>query len=303
MYKYHVGIDGGGTKTLLIMKDSKGKKKLYKEYPSSNFQSIGKNKFEALVGQILCDIRESADDCGFEDISLCFGGAGVDREIDKIYVREVFVRQGYDGKLQVYNDAVIGLVGGNDSTFGAIMIAGTGSIALGFDGTEEFRVGGWGHLIGDEGSGYKISVQILNEILKSIDGRTSREEDSKNLLDIINLKDQDDILEFVYTNVMDKSQIAGLAKMFLASYDESEIVRMVLDNNLEENLDMIRALSKRMKKTDFELCLCGGLFEKSDIYYGLMREKVINHFPSAQVHRPKLSPVEGALILAKKGEV
>ena len=300
MCKFYVGIDGGGTKTLV--------KVLYKDeliferkYTSSNFQSIGKVNFEKLIRQILKELKDHG--IAFENTSLCIGAAGVDRDIDKIYVRDVFIKNGFDGKIQVHNDGLIGLVGGNNSIGGGVLVAGTGSVALGYRDKTEYRVGGWGHLLGDEGSGYKISIEILGEILKSFDGRMNELNESRRLLNLINLSDSDAVLEYVYDKEKDKSHIAKLSKFFLKEYDRSTIVKRVLDSNLEENLLTIKALSKLMKDDAFSLTLCGGLFENCNIYYDLMKLKIEGFYPSMEVHKPKLPPVDGALVLAKNLEV
>lgn len=297
MYKYFVGIDGGGTKTLVKSEDVDGKLIFLKEYSSTNFQSIGKLEFEKRMNDIFSDLRFAK--IKFTETSLCIGAAGVDSKIDGDYLESVILKLGFYGKLQIYNDGVIAMVGGNNSIDGAVFIAGTGSIALGYKNGKEYRVGGWGHLLGDEGSGYKISIEILSEILKSLDGRNNELEDSNNLLNLINLSGSDEVLKYVYDREKDKSHIAKLAKVFLSHYDNSGIIRRVLSNNLEENLIIIETLSNKMQEKYLKLSLCGGLFEKSDLYYELMKGKIKEMSSTIEVHKPKCLPVDGALILSK----
>ena len=72
----------------------------------------------------------------------------------------------------IVNDATAALVGGTGHPFGVVCVAGTGSIAFGVNRAgERARAGGWGHLLGDEGSGYAIGLEALRAVCRASDGR------------------------------------------------------------------------------------------------------------------------------------
>ena len=93
---------------------------------------------------------------------MCLGVAGVDREDDDQIVRGIMRRLGFRTHALVVNDALVALVAGVGDDPGVVLIAGTGSIAYGVnqDGFAA-RAGGWGYVLGDEGSGYWIGRQAL----------------------------------------------------------------------------------------------------------------------------------------------
>lgn len=109
------------------------------------------------------------------ELGLCLGMAGVDTHEDRervtFAIRSYFEQTGVEAKLLVTNDAEIALMATLDRSFGVLAIAGTGSIVFGRtpDG-DCYRVGGWGHLLGDEGSGYRIGLDTLHAVMRSYDG-------------------------------------------------------------------------------------------------------------------------------------
>src|SRR5262249_20279577 len=97
------------------------------------------------------------------------GLAGVDRPSDqKLLLPRI---QSLAATLRLTNDAEL-LLSAVDGAVGVALVAGTGSIALGRDkhGTSA-RAGGWGHILGDEGSGYEIGRQALQAAMRAADGR------------------------------------------------------------------------------------------------------------------------------------
>lgn len=298
MYNCLIGIDGGGTKTNVKVLNENEEVIFYDTYGPSNVHAIGKDAFNNLVRDILSELGILG--ICMNTAALTFGGAGLDTKETIDYVKDVFREYGFNGHLNCINDAEIALVAGNGALCGGVLICGTGSIAMGMSKEGLIRVGGWGHLLGDEGSGYKIATDTFSMIFKSLDGRVDEEADALTLLKVLGFKNLDGLLEFVYTTCENKSQIASYTKDLLDHYETSTIVKKVLDYNLEENLSTICAMVKRMESNDFELSLAGGLFENSNLYYKLMEKRINEAFPKLLVRRPLYSAVDGALLLSKK---
>ena len=72
------------------------------------------------------------------------------------------------------------------------------------------QLGGFGHLLGDEGSAYHLSVSALKDVIKTYEQENRYDDFGKAILNHLKIKDQFDIRDFVYGN--DKTTIAGLAK-------------------------------------------------------------------------------------------
>ncbi|PYR25690.1 MAG: hypothetical protein DMF92_20095 [Acidobacteria bacterium] len=164
-----LGIDAGGTKTVCFLADEQGTIVSEGRGSGANLQSSG----ELAVEKVLHEVMETAiGDRAITPSAICLGIAGVDRENDERIVRAIMRRIGYKARILVVNDALIALVAGAQDSPGIVVIAGTGSIVYGrntnFDAA---RAGGWGHIIGDEGSGYWIGREALAAIMRAADGR------------------------------------------------------------------------------------------------------------------------------------
>ena len=105
-------------------------------------------------------------------LNICLGIAGVDRASDEAVVRSIMRRIGYKARILVVNDALIALQAGVGDAAGIVIVSGTGSIAYGRnDQGEAARAGGWGYVLGDEGSGYWIGRLALRAVVRHADGR------------------------------------------------------------------------------------------------------------------------------------
>ena len=158
-----LGIDAGGTRTVCvcadettILSEARG--------PGANLQSAG----ELEVEKVLHDVIAKALDGGPAPGAICLGMAGVDRRHDAEVVQGILRRIGHRANVTVVNDALIALEAGVPGRAGTVVIAGTGSIAYGRDASGRgARAGGWGYVLGDEGSGYWLGRLALRAVLRA----------------------------------------------------------------------------------------------------------------------------------------
>src|SRR5438046_5238242 len=164
-----LGIDAGGTKTICLLADERGVIHAEGHGPGANLHGKG----ELAVEKVLHEVMETAiGDRAIVPAAICLGIAGVDREDEAATVRAIMQRIGYKSRVLVVNDALIALVAGAGDDPGIVIIAGTGSIVYGRNAAREAaRAGGWGHMIGDEGSGYWIGREALAAGMRRADGR------------------------------------------------------------------------------------------------------------------------------------
>src|SRR4029078_252707 len=157
---YVIGSDGGATKTVCLLADAQGAIVAEGRGPGANLHTAG----ELAVEQVLHQVMESAlGDRDIRPAAICLGVAGVDREDEARTVDAIMRRIARHSRVLVVHDALIALVGGAGDAPGIVLIAATGSIAYGRNARgEAARAGGWGHMIGDEGSGYWIGREALN---------------------------------------------------------------------------------------------------------------------------------------------
>ena len=101
----------------------------------------------------------------------------------------------------IEHDAVIALIGATDARPGIIVISGTGSMAFGIDPSERrARTGGWGFMLGDEGSGFDIARRGLIACLRAYDGRGADTSIRPRVLQLLGLSSAEDLIPALYTN-------------------------------------------------------------------------------------------------------
>src|SRR5436305_1149612 len=164
-----LGIDAGGTKTVCLLADERGHVLAEGRGSGANLHTSGELEVEKVLHHVM---EVAIGDRDITPAAVCLGIAGVDREDEARTVRTIMRRIGYKSRILVVNDALIGLVAGARDEAGIAINAGTGSIVYGRNAAfEAARAGGWGHLIGDEGSGYWIGREALAAVMRASDGR------------------------------------------------------------------------------------------------------------------------------------
>ena len=163
-----LGVDGGGSKTLAVVVDAHGCECGRGQSDGSNFRAIGLERALAHFTTAVQRALAACDGMGPPEAAW-LGIAGVDRPGDVDLLLPHLSSLARDVRLT--NDAEL-ILSGVERCIGVALISGTGSIALGRDGSGcAARAGGWGHLLGDEGSGYDLGRHALQAATRAADGR------------------------------------------------------------------------------------------------------------------------------------
>ena len=164
-----LGIDVGGTKTVCLLADDDERVIAEAREEGANLQGAGELALEKVLHSVM---EKTLEGTGVIPSAICLGIAGVDRASDEAVVRSIMSRIGYKARLLIVNDALIALQAGVGDAAGIVIVSGTGSIAYGRnDQGEASRAGGWGYVLGDEGSGYWIGRLALRAVVRHADGR------------------------------------------------------------------------------------------------------------------------------------
>src|SRR5205814_4597970 len=200
--------DAGGTKTVCFLADGQGTIVSEGRGAGANLQSSGELAVEKVLHEAM---EEAIGDRAITPAAICLGIAGVDREDEARTVRAIMRRIGYKSRVLVVNDALIALVAGARDEPGVVIIAGTGSIVYGRNAAgEAARAGGWGHIIGDEGSGYWIGREALAAVMRAADGRGPDTRLAAQVLEYFNVADESRLPRIVYDREMPRMSVAAL---------------------------------------------------------------------------------------------
>ena len=256
-----LGIDAGGTKTVCLLADSQGVIVSEGRGPGANLHTAG----ELAVEKVLHASMETA--IGDRDITpaaICLGIAGVDREDEATAVRAIMRRIGYKSRVLVVNDALIGLVAGARDEPGIAINAGTGSIVYGRNAQfEAARAGGWGHIVGDEGSGYWIGRESLAAVMRAFDGRGPETRLAGDILAHFNVDDESRLPRIVYDRELPRVSVAALGPIAQRAAAQGDAVALrILERAAEELVLAARSVATRleMRGDAFTFYLAGGVF-------------------------------------------
>ena len=303
--RYYIGIDGGGTKTVCLLSIEDGTIIGRGSAGPSNYQVVGikqtRSAIEACVKEAIA--KSGSQIAEIQHITL--GMAGVDRPEDHKVVNQILdtldVRF---GTRIIDNDAVIALAGTTLGRPGVVIICGTGSIAFGINQAgKRCRAGGWGHILGDEGSGYDIGRRAMAAALRDADGRGDATTLKQMLMEHLQLPVIEHLLSRVYRDNMPRHAIAGLAPLVLEAASRGDNVSQDILSHAGSELaqgaiSVIRRLG--MEQDGFEIGLVGGVLGTESRLTSMIKELTQHAAPHSRVITPRFDPVVGALLLALK---
>ncbi|MBH8554485.1 ATPase [Nostocaceae cyanobacterium CENA357] len=307
--RYVLGIDGGGSKTVCVLMNDARQVIGRGEAGPSNYQSIG---IAATLKSIQSAIHSAVTSMVTIE-AICLGLAGVGRVTD-IEVVKVLVQELQNSKLLpiiwdlqpsnivICNDALIALVGGIGHDVGIVVAVGTGSIVFGRNHQGDTkRVGGWGYILGDEGSAYKIAVAGMQAALKSYDGReisTSLVESFKQHLRLTNIED---LIEVIYRRGWGVKEIAALAPIIdLVAALGDEVANKIIDDAVQELVKATSTVINAIFNHDsvLEVVTAGSVWRGRCKMHERFAASIINNFPRVKVIFPRSEPAYGAGLLA-----
>jgi len=268
--EYMIGIDSGGTKTEAIAYNLKGKELVRCQTGFGNLlmdKKRGLSNLEEAMEIIFDQLGEK--DCQ----SVVVGLAGLDSGDFKKELNTYFSH--YQPTIIFINDAWLSyyaLLKGKD---GCLVISGTGSICIGQRSEETARVGGWGNILGDEGSGYWIAKTMIRRLLLEADTNENYSFLSKKLMDTLQAKTVFDVVNYMYTH--EKDQIADLATIVAesATFGDAAAIEILKEAGyvLAEQVKLL--ITKLGFNKDVTIGITGSVLKKNSIVYHSFSEKLI----------------------------
>lgn len=304
-----LGVDGGGTKTVawLARIASERYEVLGRgEAGSSNPQAAG---WPAALDNVQWAIDRAllAAQAGRAPVrAACLALAGTGRDADRRRVEAWAQRSGFSQRVQVAHDALPVLAAGTPAGVGVALIAGTGSLAFGRDAAgRTARAGGWGYLIGDEGSGYTIARQLLQAAAQGWDGRGPQTALGERLLQTLGLTQPGELVHAVYQRQQDRHWLARLAQLAVDAAAEGDpVAAQIIDNAAAELAAMCASVANQLGfqpgASPLYLAISGGLL----VHAERLREQVLGGLRARGFSRVESQgvpePVAGAVRLARE---
>ena len=297
---FHVlGIDAGGTKTVCLLADENGRIVAEARRSGANLQASGELEVEKVLHEAM---EEALGDRGIVPAAICLGIAGVDRPDDSATVGAIMRRIGYKARTLVVNDALVALEAGAPGQSGVVVISGTGSISYGRnDRGEAARSGGWGYVLGDEGSGYWIGRAAIRAVLREADKRGPETALSEMLLKHFGVAQAQGLIHEVYNTQLKPAAIGALAKSVQSAFSQGDevaigILRAAADELEGAALSVARRLD--LIGEPFPFILAGGIFRAVQWLEQELERRLPIASRQSRVELLQREPATGAVALA-----
>ena len=293
-----IGIDGGGSKTHAIVADESGTSLGEATGPGSAVKPGEEDKSADVIVNVA---REALAEAGMESVTprvLCVGVAGAGRENAKQALWQALVSRDVASDIVVHTDFGIALDDAFGDGPGVLLIAGTGSAAFGRSpGGTTGRCGGWGPIIGDEGSGTWIGKRALSIVSAAADGRESQTALTGAVLTAAEVNEVADLIPWAAAAT--REQIAALAPVVFSVADGGDLrANAVISLAVEELMLHIRALAQQLfgdERAAIPVALAGGLMSRGSTLRKRLEHRLRAAVPGAQVKPGAIVAARGAV--------
>lgn len=305
MTKYILGVDGGGTKTRAAIINVQGQLVGVGVGGPSNYDDVGP---EIAQGNIDNTVTAAWDQAGMPPQAFAaafLGMAGVVSPTDRQIIHQIAMnlKLAAPDKIGVDHDCRAALAGGLAGRPGIVLIAGTGSSCYGINAKgDSWRAGGWGELISDEGSSYRLGVQAMIMAVRAYDGRAETTVLLERVLECLGLGHINEIMHHLYSKGMTRAEIAQLAPMVIdAAQSGDNVAQQLIQQAVDELAECVLAVAQRLELGEAcELVLVGGLMSATETFVAPLMEAVTRRLPACKIQYPELPPELGACLLGLK---
>ncbi len=263
MKHYVIGIDGGASRSKGILVDDQDRLMAESASGGLNPLALGWEAFGTNLAQLLGKFREEAAKGNIA--AVCAGLAGGGNAEVRRRAREEIIALLPQVEVQIITDAQAALWGAFGGGPGLLLIAGTGSICLGMDSSgQTARAGGWGRLLGDEGSGYWIASEAIRLTLRHLDARLEEPQLIAAICTEFTLHSVYDIVPRVYSGDLTPDQIARLAKRILPLSQSEAVARDIVHQAGLHLADLVINAAQKLNISEPDLALWGGLWKSPE---------------------------------------
>jgi N-acetylglucosamine kinase-like BadF-type ATPase len=301
-----LGVDGGGTKTSYAVIDADGIVRARHIGPSVSHLAQG---FARATDVLLDGIGASLQKASLQSADLTYAFLGLPSygedsattaQMDLMPARLLDV-----ARYRCGNDMLCSWAGSLACDDGISVIAGTGSMAYGEYAGRTARAGGWGEIIGDEGSAYWIAREGMNLFSRMSDGRAPRGPLYELVRTHLGLTVDLDLCAQVYgEGVSTRSAFAGFAPLVHEAAQGGDAQALeIFRRGADELIQCVRAVRRSLQVPD-EIVLpvsnTGGVFQAGGLMLDAFREALTSAHPPFAYREPQYQPDIGAALYAAR---
>lgn len=269
-----LGVDAGGSHCRAGLFGDSEEILSYSEGEGCNYQSSGIDSVRRTLTGLMEKVIEGRElpmplEC------CVFGMAGLDTQRDRLILEPV-IRESLQmarilpKTLIVENDAYVSLKGHLHDRPGLLVISGTGSILYGQDSRGRYRrIGGRGHIVGDDGSGFNIGLSAIQHVFRVADGVEPASAVFQCTLEELGLIDPDSLLDWLYSERYSPMRVANLATAVCDLARGNDVTARRILTSAAHSLancasELIKVLGLGTSEYPFEVVMSGSVIKHSE---------------------------------------
>ncbi len=287
--RYYLGIDGGGSKTTAVVFNQNGEFICKACGESINYYSVGLENARNSLKDIIAALSQKEFDCTVIGMSALAERAS-DEETENFCSGII-----ESNKIIMDSDLFVALEAMETDGECAVVISGTGSMAIcrSSDGSIT-HAGGFGYILGDEGSGYAIGISAIKAAIRAAENCAPETSLTAKCLEYFTVNNIYDLIDLFYEKTVSRKKIAAFAKEVMLCAESGDSVSIEI-MKAEAKLLSETALSLlKEKKKDISVGLWGGVFQNNTIF----RKEFCEHLSESGFDNVKLlsfTPEIGAI--------
>lgn len=296
--RFLLGIDGGATKTLAAVLDLESRALHLGRGGPSNEDAVGA---KAAVQALLDAAGQALEGAGVEADGLSSAVLAVAGTDTASVTRHVRAARGESWI--VVNDVVGAWATATGGGPGVAAIAGTGSNVFGVGrGGRSWRTGGWGHLLGDEGSGYWLGAESIRAALRDRDASGPPTSLGQALCKFFDVASVEALASLAYSKPLTKGEIAAFAiETAKLAEGGDEVAGELFDRGAGElGGQIVAVITQTGLEGPFPVGLIGSAYKAGEVFLAPLGRRIRESAPDAQISIVEMAPVGGSLLLAAK---
>jgi glucosamine kinase len=297
MENYYIGIDSGGSNSRILITDDKGNPIAKEQYHSIHYSTFGKDAVAQFLSNKILELTRKNKLVLKNCRGIAAGIAGARNNTIKKAIADAMKRFLKFRRIIIETDTYIAYYGAFEGQDGIILINGTGSIIYGKIDRKLYRIGGWGKILGDAGSGYSIGIEALKAATEDYDfNRKSKLTRELNKKFGIN---KDTILKKVYQENFEAQKLTPF--IFQLAEKSDKTCRKIIDRSTLDLLSLITTfLSVFGKRKKIKLAFIGSVLENKNLLSRKLKKLIRNKFRRRiELSVKKFTPEYGAYLIAK----
>ena len=293
-----IGVDGGGSKTRVIVADEQGTALGEVVGPASG---VKPGRADASADVIAESVRDALASCEMTHVVpkvLCIGVAGVGRDSERQALWQALAGRELAEEVVVHPDYSIALDDAFGDGAGILLISGTGSVAFGRGPSGTIaRCGGWGAAIGDEGSGAWVGRRALSVVTAAADGR---EPETALMGAVLTAAQVNEPLELIaWAAQATPAQLATLAPVVSSVADAGDLrANALISLAVEELVLHVRSLARQLfgdERAAMPVAFSGGMLTRGTTLRKRLEQRLRSAVPGAQVQAAEVDAARGAV--------